>query len=1090
MWYTFFTFELKYRLKRPETYLFFLFILFFAVFGVEFIFQGIDLGMVKKNSPIVIAKTMGAITGLSMIIASLIMGVPVLRDFQYDVASLIYVNPIAKKHYLTGHFFGSFVILLFIFSGLFIGMVLGEHLPWIEPNEYLPFQLNNYLQPFLWVALPNLFFGACVFFISGALTKKLMVVYTQGIIIFLLFMLTKGITNETLQAVFDPFSLTTLTKATEGWSAEERNLQLIPMTGVMLFNKLLWVGLGLLVMSIGFNRFQLMVVTNSSSKKKQKEQAVIRKSKYNIPKVTPIFDIDAQISQVIHNAWFHSRSILKLPSFWTIIICCFIIIGVNSINLGTSYGVDSYPTTYLIIEELQEMSLYFFMIILVFYSGEIMWKEHDVKINFIHDATPLNPFVNLFSRFLGLQIIYIIVMLSLIIGGIIFQTINGYYQYELDVYFTGFFLEIFPFLALYTMAAIFFQSLTGNKFIGILATIVFAIFNIGLGVFGLEHVLVNFGGNSLARYSDMNGYGHFLTPYLWVKSYWMISGLLLLVIASIFLLRGNESGLLIRWRKGLRQMERSTTNFGIVCLGLFIVLGGFIFYNTNILNEFWTKNEQNTIRAGYEKELKHLEYLPQPKIIDTHLNIDLYPSEKAYEISGYYLLINASPDPIKEIHVQKLIEANVTVTDIIFNRNITIINNKHENYFYTIYELSEALQPGDSIQMTFNQVLKPNGLDANDTDTKVVQNGTFFTNDVLPSFGYRRKYELQDENDRKEFGLAPRPQKANRDDHRELVDARSGSDSDGTNLEVIISTEAHQTALTSGSLIEKWQENGRNYFHYKTNGQIINFYPFVSARYEVLKDTCIPAGNTDNSPVDLEIYYHKEHKYNLDRMLESMKLSLDYYSTHFCPYQYDELRIVEFPRYQEYAQSFPTLIPFSEALGFIMDIDDAVDVDMVFYITAHEVAHQWWGLQLEAANVQGQHMILETLAQYSAMMVLKEKYPDEKLQQFLELQKEDYEEGKLKSSKEEVPLVLVENEDYLYYNKGALAMYELQELIGEQKVNQALQNFLEDWHSFDNNGKPARYATTADLMKYLLEATPEDKKEIVTELFEGVGEVG
>ena len=246
----------------------------------------------------------------------------------------------------------------------------------------------------------------------------------------------------------------------------------------------------------------------------------------------------------------------------------------------------------------------------------------------------------------------------------------------------------------------------------------------------------------------------------------------------------------------------------------------------------------------------------------------------------------------------------------------------------------------------------------------------------------------------------------------------------------------------------------------------------------------MPSRNTTDEIVDLEIYYQKGHEYNLTRMMESMKMSLDYYSTHFSPYQYNQLRIVEFPRYRTFAQSLPGIIPFSEAIGFIMDIDDEKDVDMAFYITAHEVAHQWWGLQLEAANVQGQNMILETLAQYSAMVVLKEKYNDEKVQQFLKLQLEDYTEANIKSKKEELPLALVENEEHIYYNKGALVMYELQKHIGEENVNKALQNFLNDWHSFHNPQKPNRYATTADLLKYFREVTPDSSQHVIIELFE------
>lgn len=1090
MLYEFFIFEIKYRLKRPETYFFFLLLFLFSAVGVEFVFQGIDLGLVKKNSPLVIAKAMGAITGLSMIISSMIMGVPVLRDFQYDITSLIYVNPISKKNYLLGRFLGSFAVLLFIFSGELWGMTIGEFLPWNDPREFLPFQFINYLQPFLWVVLPTLFFGAAVFFATGALSKNLMVVYTQGVIIFVLFMITKGIINEAFQALLDPFSLTTLTKATKGWTVIDRNTLLIPVSGIMLLNKTFWIGLGILVLMIGYIKFKLIVINEKTFNKKQQQKiktlpVTFRKS---LPSVTPVYHVKAQVVQLLLNAWFHSVSILRLISFWAIILCCFIVILVNSVSLGTSYGVDSYPTTYFIIEELREMSIYFFMIILVFYSGEIMWKERDVRLDLIHDASPFSSFINLGSRFLGLLFIYAIVMLSLIAAGILFQTLNGYYHYELDVYFFGFFLELFPFLALYTFASIFFQALTGNKFMGMLAAIAFAIINVAIGVFGLEHVLLNFGGQALASFSDMNGYGHFLSAYIWVKIYWVLFGLLLLILASILMVKGSETGLRKRWTSGLKQIGKSLRIFSLVCLTLFISIGSYIFYNNNVLNEFWTNGEKDDFRAGYEKTLKQFEYIPQPKITAIKLKIDLVPSQRAYKIKGYYVVANTSQVPIREIHVQKLLESNVELTDVSFDR-ATTTNKRYKKYHYTIYQLSQALAPGDTLKMNFKQILRQKGFETENSDIDVVYNGTFFDNAVLPSFGYQKKYELQDEDDRKDFELLPRLSKANRDDKRELVNARSGSDSDGITLDIIISTESPQKALTSGDLVAKWNKDGRNYFHYKTSQLIINFYPFVSGQYKVMRDTCIPAGNISKKPVDLEIYYHKGHEYNLKRMMESMKMSLDYYSKHFSPYQYNHLRIVEFPRYRTFAQSLPGIIPFSEAIGFVMDIDDKKDVDMAFYITAHEVAHQWWGLQLEAANVQGQNMILETLAQYSAIMVLKEKYPDEKLQLFLKFQLDEYTAANLKSSKKELPLALVENEEHIYYNKGALAMYELQKQIGEKKVNIALQHFLNDWHSFNNPKKPNGYSTTQDLIEYFRAETPTSKQYIITDLFEHVNSI-
>ena len=788
MWYNIFLFELNYRLKRPETYFFFLFLFLFSLVGVEFVFQGVELGMVKKNAPIVIAKTMGAITGLSMIIASMIMGVPVLRDFRYEIAALIYVNPITKRAYLLGRFLGSLVILIIIFSGVLWGMLASELMPWVNPQEYLAFRFINYLQPFLWIALPIVVFGAAVFFVTGALSKKMMVVYTQGIGLFVIFILTKAITHESFQAIFDPFSLSTLSTITKHWTPSELNGSLIPVNSLLLKNKLFWALLSFIILAFGFAKFQLTILTTKSSRKKQNHSLkpdLIVFDDFKIGLVsTPEYSIKAKYYQFFLIARFHTHAILKEVSFWAIVVCGFVIILINSLNLGTVYGVDSYPTTYLIIEELQEMSIYFFVLILLFYSGEIIWKEKDLGMHFIHDATPITNFVNLSSKCFSLLVIYAILMLSLIAAGVLFQALNGYCRFELEVYLGGFFLEIFPFLLLYTMAAIFFQILTGNKFMGILATLVFFIINIAIVIFGMEHVLLNFGGNALASYSDMNGYGHFLKPYLWIKAYWILFGFLLLLVTSVLLERGTEVRLKKRWQRSCRSINKPLMILGLIGLILFLGIGSFIFYHTNVLNEFWTKQEQQSFRIAYEKNLKHLEYIPQPKIIATTLKVELYPSKRGYEVEGNYILTNPYAIPIEEIHVQKYLDAQVQLEDISFDQR-TFINTKYKPFDYTIYTLTQPLIPGDSIIMSFKQILTATAFEIDDSSTKVIQNGTFFDNTEFPTFGYNRKYELQDNNTRKHFGLPNRTHKAKRVDTRELVNARTGSDSDSIRLDCI-----------------------------------------------------------------------------------------------------------------------------------------------------------------------------------------------------------------------------------------------------------------------------------------------------------------
>lgn len=1091
MWYQILKFEIQYRIKRPDTYVFFLFLFLFSIVGVDFIFQGAELGLLKKNSPIVIAKTMGAITGIFMILASMIMGVSVLRDFEYNIESLVFSTPIHKKEYLLGRFLGSFAVLLFAFTGILFGMMLGEFMPWTNPDDLLKFNALIYLKTFLMVTLPTLFFGAALFFVTGALSRNLVVVYTQGIILFVVFMLTKAITSAFWQAILDPFLLTTITYATKDWTASEKSIEALPFMGVLLYNKLFWISLGILALIYGYKKFNFNVVKEKRSKVKKKHVLEIGDAAKVIDVVIPnakkLYGIRSKWVQLKAFSWFYFVSICKQASFWGIVICGMIIILINSVNLGTVYGVDSYPATYFIVEELQETSIYFFIIVLVFYSGELVWKERSAKLNLIYDATPMSSFLKLAGKYIGLNLIYVVLMLALIGSGIIFQTLSGYYNYEIQVYFYGFFLEILPFLALYTFIAFFIQSLVNHKFVGVMLVIVFFMANIALGLFGFDHDLYFFGGSSLGSYSDMNGYGHFLGPYLLIKSYWFLFGILLLIMASLVSVRGIETNLIKRIRAGKYRLSKPLFRFSGGVLLAFITLGGGIFYNTNILNDYWTNSEATAFRVAYENELKSFEYTPQPKIVDVNLQLELYPETRDYTAEGVYILKNTTRESIKSIHIQKRIEGNVTLDSVSFEGGFTL-DNQYEKFDYAIYILNEALKPGESIHMYFKQSFTTKGFESGNSNVNINNNGTFFNNSDLPTIGYTRKYELNDPDEREDYNLPIRSNKAEQDDIRELVNARSGSDSDGTNFEMTVGTSEDQTAVVPGNLLKQWTANNRNYFHYKMEIPIINFYSMVSAAYEIKKDTWMHRQDTLGSPVDLEIYYHKGHAYNIDRMMTSMKASLDYYSTYFSPYQYEQLRIMEFPRYAQFAQSFPGTVPFSESIGFVLDIDDEEDVDMVFYVTAHEIAHQWFGMQVEAANLKGRNFILETLSQYAAMMVLKQEYSEEKLLQFIEIQKERYKEGKGKEALKEPSLALVENQKYVYYAKGAINMYQFQKAIGEEQVNKALRRFLEDWNT--TNGKlkmnTNRYATSQDLLGYFRAVTPDSLQHIILDLFESV----
>jgi len=254
---------------------------------------------------------------------------------------------------------------------------------------------------------------------------------------------------------------------------------------------------------------------------------------------------------------------------------------------------------------------------------------------------------------------------------------------------------------------------------------------------------------------------------------------------------------------------------------------------------------------------------------------------------------------------------------------------------------------------------------------------------------------------------------------------------------------------------------------------ILGFWAYLSARYQVKRDQW--------NGIPIEIYYDAKHPYNVDRMIYSVKKSLDYFTKNFGPYQHKQVRILEFPRYARFAQSFPNTIPFSESIGFIADLRDKDAIDFVFYVTAHEVAHQWWGHQVSGANVQGSTMLIESMAQYSALMVMEKEYGQAQMRRFLKFELDRYLSGRGGELVAEMPLMLVENQQYIHYRKGSVAMYALRDAIGEANVNRALASFIAQ-HKFEQ----PPYTTAAALVQEFRKVAPPDKQELITGLFERI----
>lgn len=608
--------------------------------------------------------------------------------------------------------------------------------------------------------------------------------------------------------------------------------------------------------------------------------------------------------------------------------------------------------------------------------------------------------------------------------------------------------------------------------------LLYVVANTTLGTLGFEHNLYNYAGTAPAPLSDMNAMGHFWIGRAWQQAYWLAFGMMLLVATHLMWRRGTETRLGPRFAL-LGQRLRGTPGklMGVAAL-LWVGLGAWVFYNTNVLNPYQTKPELEQWQADYEKTLLPFEKLPQPTILHVTLKVDLYPKSIRADAQGTYLLENRTGQALSRVDVQ--LDRHLLVQSLELDG--ATLEKEYKAFNHRVYALSSPMQPGERRTLKFTTRLEQQGFVNAEPLTRIVGNGTFLANYHLsPILGVVRDELLQDRSKRRKYGLPSELRPAKLEDAAANAYMFFRHDSDWVSADIILSTDADQTPLAPGDTVSDTVANGRRTLVTRTEAPINNFFSLQSAHYVIKKDTWRGQGG---EPVELSVYFHPAHASNVQRMLDAMKASLDVYSAAFSPFQFRQMRILEFPAYASFAQSFANTVPYSEGIGFIQDFKDEdrdEKIDMVTYVTAHEVAHQWWGHQLVGANKQGSTMLDESFAQYSALLVMEKLYGKEQIRKFLKLELEAYLRSRGTEAIEELPLNRVENQGYIHYQKGALVMYWLKEVVGEKAVNHALQQLLEKF-AF----KTAPYPSSADFLELLQAEVGPQREQLIEDLFEKI----
>ncbi len=1086
-----FLFELKYRFKRPATYLYFGLLFLFMFLNIIY-GSGPASEKANLNSPYAISQMLIIISIFASLISSAIMGVPIYRDVEFGTKDYFFSFPITEKGYLLGRFLGSFVTLLFVCFGMVLGIMLGGILgPMLglaeNASRFAPVNLWHHLQPYLLFVVPNMLFTGCLFFSLVALTRKVFIIYSGGILLLIAYLLstvlTRDLENKNLVDLIDPFGLTTFNNATKYWTPFEQNTLTAPLVGNLLYNRLIWTGLGVLVFLGVFFRFsfQRFLSVKLGKKQRDEERPTTRLSLRDLPVADKVYSGSIFLRQMFSQAWLEFGQIIRDPYFIAIMVGALFFLFTDGSFGFPQFGTPSLPLTYYMIEVKDFNYGLFVYIILIFYTGEVVHRDKSVKYNLISDSLPIPNWMVYGSKFLAIVLVGFVMANLVIVSGVANQIIKGYFNFEFDKYFTDLYLIEFPEYIELAMLAFFMHILVNQKFLGHILTIGLWFLLGSIQSFAeINYNLFFFSYFPNYRISDMNGFGHFAKPLFWFHFNWLALGALLLVVGNLFWNRGSEDAFKARWQLMKQRLSGKSYAWLTLFTGLWLGASAYIYYNVSILNKYVGIEEGRQQGANYEKKYKKYERTPQPKVIDVKVNIDLFPSERACDAQGVFTLVNKTQVPIDSLHLN--MGSPIAHTDI---KKLTIngvppkIILDDKELKYQIYRLPKTLQPGDTVKMEVVVRAENRGFENSGLSREIVENGTFFDLQIFPSMGYGGD-KIDSDKYRKKYGL---PEKKytlpTQSDAFGLSTLLFNDDADLVTFEGTVSTEPDQIAIMPGYLQKEWTDKGRRYFYYKQEGLMDLFFNVCSARYVVKKDVWKAP---DGKEIKIAIYHHPGHEKNLGHFIKGVKDALAYNHVNYRPYQYSEMRIIEFPRYAGFAQSFPNTVPYTESFGWVADFSDPNDTDYAYYVTAHEVAHQWWGHQICPSYTRGANQISESMAEYSSLMVLKKEYGEDAMQNRLKYCLDAYLRGRSNESKFEETLLENDSRSYVWYDKGSLVLYALQDLIGEKNMNKALSDFANENAFLE---KPP-YPTSGKWFAALRKVVPDSLQYFAEDSFEKI----
>ena len=458
------------------------------------------------NSDFYIVWLFGGFSFLTTpLFVALLMGDPVIRDYRLRVDPLIFSKPVGRGEYLLGKFFGNFFVLVccqtcFALTPLVLQAFRTEGMIVLAPRV-LP-----YLQHFLFFVVVSSLALAAVFFTVGTLTRNVKVVYGLAVSFYPLYVawqLTMKSLPPNWRVTLDPLLFNVAANGWHGRSAEWLNHVVIGYDGGMVANRLVMVGFALGCLALLYLRFSTtergggkversqtsILDLNAAGERLNAEAEVFgatdasRNVVENVGSVTAagetVIARPAELPrvEVVTEGWraavaqfraalgvefrlLRAERSLVVVGPLVVFVC---VLEMAAFGVAPTVSSVSYSAAYA--ARTAELMLLFLFGVAVFYAGEAMHRDRELRVEPVLWGTPAPDFAFLLPKFAATVLLSAALVAPVAVAAVLLQLYRGHAPLEPLVYLKTYALILLPSVVFMCAASVSLNVLLRDKYL-------------------------------------------------------------------------------------------------------------------------------------------------------------------------------------------------------------------------------------------------------------------------------------------------------------------------------------------------------------------------------------------------------------------------------------------------------------------------------------------------------------------------------------------------------------------------------------------------------------------------------------------------